>query len=78
MYDRRNDFLGHAFKNDRIEIEYIIEAKCAPTANQQAKSILEIIHQVIVNLVRTFDLQNNHLDEDEPWSGILVATEFTV
>ena len=25
-----------------------------------------------------FDLQNNNLDEDEPWSGILPATDFAV
>ena len=25
-----------------------------------------------------FDLQNNYLDEDDPWSGILVATYFAV
>ena len=47
-------------------------------ANPQANSILERIHQVIVNLVRMFDLQNNYLDEDDPWSGILEATDFAV
>ena len=41
-------------------------------------SILNIIHQIIANLVRTFELQNNYLDEDDPWSGILAATDFSV
>ena len=41
-------------------------------------SILEIIHQVIKNLVRTYGLPNNYLDEDEPWSEILAATDFAV
>ena len=41
-------------------------------------SILEIIHQVIANLVRTYGLQNNDLDKDDPWSGILAATDFAV
>ena len=41
-------------------------------------SILEIINQVIANLVSMFDLQNNDLDEDDPWSGILAATDFAV
>ena len=40
----------------------------------QVNSMLERIHQVISNLVSTFDLQNNYLDEDDPWSGILAAT----
>ena len=46
--------------------------------NPQANSILEIIHQVISNFVRTFDLQNNYLDEDDPWSGILATKYFVV
>ena len=25
-----------------------------------------------------YDLQNNYLDEDDPWSGILAATAFVV
>ena len=54
-HDRGNEFLGHAFKNDLIETEYRIKAKCETTANPQVNSILEIIHQVIANLVHTFD-----------------------
>ena len=75
-YNRGNEFLGHAFKNDLIEREYGIKAKCATTANPKANSTLERIHQVIANLVRTSDLQNNYLDKDDPWSGILAATDF--
>ena len=29
-------------------------------------------------MVRTFDLQNNYLDKEDPWSGILAATAFAV
>ena len=78
IYDRGNEFLGHALKNDLIEKEHGIKANCATTENPQSKSILERIHQVIKNLVRKFELQNNYLDEDDPWSGILVATAFSV
>ena len=46
--------------------------------NTQANSILEKIHQVISNLIHIFDLQNNYLDKDEPWSDILEATDFAV
>ena len=44
--------------------------------NPKSNSILERIHQVIANLVRTYDLQNINLVEDDPWSGILAATSF--
>ena len=72
-YDRGNEFLVHAFKNDPIEKQYGIKAKCATTKNPQANSILEIFYQVIANRVCVYDLQNNYLDKDEPWSGILAA-----
>ena len=77
-YDRGNKFLGQAFKNDPTEREYGIKAKCETTENPQSNSILERINQFIANLVHTFDLRNNHLDEDDPWSGILAATSFMV
>ena len=57
MHDRRNKFLGHIFKSDPIKDKYGIKSKCATTENQQENSTLEIIHQVIANLVRTFELQ---------------------
>ena len=39
---------------------------------------MERIHHVIANLVCKFDVQNNYLDEDEPWSDILLDTDFSV
>ena len=77
-YDWLNEFLGHAFKNDLIKNEYGIKAKCATTGNPQADSILERTQQFIANLLLTYDLSNNYLDEDDPWSGILSATDFGV
>ena len=44
--------------------------------NPQEDLILEIIHQFIANLVHTFDIKNNYLDEDDPWSGVTAATAF--
>ena len=55
------------FKNYLNKTKYIIKAKFKATENPQANSILEIIHQFIVNLVSTFDLQDNYLDNNEPW-----------
>ena len=37
-----------------------------------------ITPKCVSNLVHIFHLQNNHLDEDDPWSGIPAATDFTV
>ena len=77
-YNRGNEFLGRAFKNNLIKNRYGIKAKCATTANPQVNSILEIIYQVISNLVHMFDCQNNYLYNYDPWSGILLAMDFVV
>jgi len=36
------------------------------------------VHQVIANMIRTFELEENYLDEDDPWGGILAATAYAV
>ena len=40
--------------------------------------MIERVHQTIGNIIRTFELQENYLDEDDPWKGILSATAFAV
>ena len=47
-------------------------------ANLQENLILDQIRQVIYNLICTFDLQINFLDEGETWAGILSTTDFAV
>ena len=76
--DRGSEFIGHQFKNQLMKKEYGIKVKKATTANPQANSILERVHQVIGNMIRTFQLEENYLDEDDPWKGILAATAFAI
>ena len=77
-YDEGKEFLGHAFKNSLIRDTYGIKAKKATTANPQANDIIERMHQTLANLVRTFELEENYLDVDKPWDGILAAAAFAV
>src|SRR5207253_500570 len=58
--------------------DYGIKAKPITVRNPQANAIVERIHQVIGNIIRTFDLESNYLDDDNPWRGILAATAFAV
>ena len=46
--------------------------------NPQANAIVERVHQTIGNIIRTFELENNYLDEEDPWTGILSATAFAI
>ena len=76
-FDRGGEFLGHDFQ-DMLANDYGITRKPITTRNPQANAIVERIHQVIANIIRTFELQDNYLDEDNPWKGILSATAFAV
>ena len=46
--------------------------------NPQANAICERVHQVIGNIIRTVELENNYLDEEDPWKVILGTTAFAV
>ena len=46
------------------------------TRNPQSNAIIEQIHQIIGNIIRTFDVSN--IVNNDPWSGILAATLFAV
>ena len=44
-----------------------------------SNAVLESIHQVLGNLVRTFNISNQtYVDKDDPWTGILSATVFAI
>ena len=61
-----------------VKKDYHIKCKPISIKNPQANAILERIHQVIGNMVRTYNLQEIYLDEDNPWGGILSAVAFAV
>ena len=76
-FDRGNEFIGHAFRHT-IMHNYGIKCKPITVRNPQANAIVERIHQVIGNIIRTFDLENNYLDEKDPFKGALAAAMFAV
>src|SRR5688572_5235681 len=61
-----------------VSHDYGIKCKPITVRNPQANAIVERIHQVIGDIIRTFDLEANYLDNDNPWRGILAATAFAV
>ena len=46
--------------------------------NPTSNAILEWIHQVFINLVRTFNISKTYVDEDDPWTGILSASSLEI
>ena len=54
--------------------DYSIKTKPTAVRNPQANSIVERVHQTISNMIRTFEVYDNDtLDDEEPWTGILTA-----
>ena len=44
-----------------------------------SNAVLERIHQVLGNLVRTFNISTQtYIDEDYPWTDILATAEFAI
>ena len=73
MYDQGSEFIDNDFRKSLIEIEYVIIDKPSTLVNPTSNAILERIHQVIRNLVQTFNITQTHFDKDDPWLGILSA-----
>jgi hypothetical protein len=69
--------MGSEFQH-LIEEECNIEAKPSSKRNPQSDAILERIHQTIGDVLRTFEVENQPIDESDPWSGILNALAWAV
>ena len=76
-FDRGSEFMGEDFKK-MLTSDYGIKRKPITVRNPQANAIVERVHQVIGNMVRSFELESSYLDEDDPWKGILSATAFAI
>ena len=77
-YDQGGELLVHKFKNSLIDNEYGIKTKPDSLGNPQANRKTKIIHQVLGNLVRTYNIQETCVDDADQWMGILAAAAFTV
>ena len=53
-------------------------AKPRTSENPTSNTILERIHRVLENLVRTFNITQTHFDKDDPWLVILAAEESAI
>ena len=71
MYDQRSKFIGNDFRKYLMEMEYGITSKPSTSGNPIFNAILERIYQVLGNIVRTCNINQNYVDKDDPRSGIL-------
>ena len=76
--DQGSEFIGQDFRDMCIN-DYGIKRKIISTQNPQANAIVERAHQMLRNLIRSFELQDNpYLDLDDLWLGILAAALFAM
>ena len=60
-------------------MEYGITAKISTLGNPMSNTLLERIHQVLGNLVRTFKKSTQtYVDEDDPRTVVLSAAAFAI
>ena len=74
--DRGNEFMGEV--KEMLEHDYAVTVKRISVRNPQANAIVERIHQTIGNIIRTFEVHSEEINEEDPWTGILAATMFAV
>ena len=77
-YDQGSEFIGHEFRKSLIETEYGINIKPSTSGNTISNAILKWIHQVLGNLVQTFNIQHTYVDRNYLWTGILASAAFEI
>jgi hypothetical protein len=59
--------------------DYGIKQKVISMQSPQVNAIVEHAHQILGNLIRSFQLQNKpYYDLEDPWGGILTAVAFAL
>ena len=57
---------------------YGVKAKPTTSHNPQANAIIEQLHKVVNDLLRSFDLENENLEEDNPFDYFLQSTAWDI
>ena len=71
---------GGKFKREFKQMcdNYGIKAKPTTRHNPQADAILEFVHKVVKDMLRSFDLENENLEEDNPFDYFLLSTAWAI
>jgi transposase InsO family protein len=71
---------GGKFKHEFKQMceNYGIKAKTTTSHNPQANAIIEQVHKVVNNMLRSFDLEKENLEEDNPFEYFLQSTAWTI
>eukprot|EP00957_Ditylum_brightwellii_P004024 305779-Ditylum_brightwellii.AAC.1 len=59
--------------SEMILKDYEVKKKSITVKNPQVSGIIERIHQILGNMIRSFEVHSTGIDEKDPWTGILSA-----
>ena len=63
---------------DEMVTNYGLKRKPSTEYNPQSNDARERVHQVVGNSLRTFELGNQDLEDENPWEPFLTATAFAI
>jgi hypothetical protein len=71
---------GSTFKRHFKQLckNYGLERKPSTEYNPQSNGIIERVHQVLANALRSFELEERELDSTNPWDEFLTAAAFAI
>ena len=80
----RPQYLGYDGGNEykavfeQLRLNYSMKRCKSSAYNPMSNGIIERVHQVLNNCLRTFELSERELDETNPWGQFLSATSFAI
>lgn len=78
VMDRGREFMGEVIV--LLRDEYGIKRKPITTRNPQANAMVERAHKTLGNIIKTTGIRGqddlNHLEKEDPWTGLLTAVRF--
>jgi transposase InsO family protein len=71
---------GSEFKNvfDEMRRNYGMKKRVSTAYNPQANGIVERVHLVLGDALRTFELHEREMDVNDPWSSFLASAAFAI
>jgi transposase InsO family protein len=71
---------GSEFKKYFLDLihNYGLKRKPSTEYNPQSNGIIERVHQVLGNILRSFELERRELDETNPWDEFLSAAAYAI
>lgn len=71
---------GSEFKEtfEEMRKNYGMKKKLSSSYNPQSNGIIERVHQVLGDMLRTFELEERELDPRDPWGSVLSAVGYAI